>query len=146
MKIKITNSSKPLSDDDLKALEMQIDTKIPDGYKTFLKSFNGGSTGLATFKLNTDDWNEEISVERFLGISENEYFDLEKTYNNYKKILPHDLFPIALVGGSSLICIKNTGEGSIYFWDSEEFTVKDQNYYFVAKSLKDFLHILEPCK
>ncbi|MBX2926822.1 MAG: SMI1/KNR4 family protein [Saprospiraceae bacterium] len=145
MKIEIKNQGELLSEKSLKEYERRLPLKIPNQYRDFMLKINGGMPTLGFFKIIDGNWSEEISVERFLGKNSNVYFDIAYNIQLNKSILPRGFFPIALVGGSSLVCIQTRGneKGKVYFWDSQEIDGKLNKTYFIANSFNEFIVILE---
>jgi len=152
MRVKINAIGKPLSLEDLNKFESQVERMIPDSYKSFLLDYNGGFPEPDTFILDDKkfDRTEEISVEWFLGIDTKEYDDLRSVIRVYKDRIPVSLFPIALSGGDSLVCIGIEGDnlGKVFFWDREEEVEEGMvptfdNVYFLANNFEEFINSLK---
>lgn len=146
--MKFKNIGKKNTESKIKKFEEKLSINIPLQYRNFLLAQNGGIPEKSTFLLKDKKNNrdEEISIEWFLGIKTKDYDDLKSILSTFKKRIPTQLFPIALAGGDSLICLGTTGKylDKIYFWDREEELEKNDlsyfgNIYFLGNNFSDFL-------
>jgi hypothetical protein len=142
---------------DLQNIEEIQNCKLPEDYKKFLLSHNGGKPLWSTFDIKNCFLNGEpigSSVRFFYGICLDtksimhlyDIFDNIKCYNNR---VPNELLPIGTdsFGNNICLCIKGDNYGKIYFWDHEgEAAAFDphkspwwDNVYFIADSFTDFI-------
>jgi hypothetical protein len=148
MNIKIEQSQQGLSEKEISSFEEKIERSIPKDYRDFLKKHNGGFPIPRDFSLKKGDRIEEISVEFFLGINLPGRFDIGINIDRYKNRTPDFLFPVALVGEGSLICISENKDkyGEIYFWDYEyedEYSSKNlNNIALIASNFESFINNL----
>jgi hypothetical protein len=149
--VKIIDTGKTLTEKDITMFEKDIQCQIPDDYRLFLLSSNGGYPELCDFQVS-DGSNSEAqitAVEYFLGIDVHEKASIKYYIDTHKDRIPKWAFPIACDPGGSLICISTARNdaGKIYFWDREEEceegeTPTDENFYFIADNLQTFLDCL----
>ncbi|MCG8614415.1 MAG: SMI1/KNR4 family protein [Pseudomonadales bacterium] len=146
MNVEITDSYPSISDDDILALEQDLDIKLPTEYKEFLKCHNGGSPSLQDYKLDGELFDD---IGWFFGIRDYPSGLDIKTENEEveDRLLKHYL----AIGGSyggNLICIssKKSDYGSIYRWDHETANYDghpwEDNMTKISKNLKEFLSYL----
>lgn len=137
---KVTNSS-------VEEFEREIGTKLPEDYRKFLLDYNAAEIRPNIFWI--EDEKEENGIRYFLGICEDEWYDLTANKNNYRERVPPNLLPFASDEDSSLVCISIEGDdyGRIYFWDrhQEGFDNKPdyRNVHLLADSFSNFLKKLE---
>ncbi len=130
-------------------LEAMLHIEIPEDYRLFLLSCNGGRPRKHVFTYIYEGRQEMGCVSRFLGIHEGEWDNLHqttKTYKIFQKRLPDNLLPIANDPGGNLICLSLTGNdlGSIYFWDHdwEGEEPSYENTFLIATSFTEFIDSL----
>jgi len=148
-KIKITNSSKPITKEDIKDLESKYDFIFPYEYKNFLLKHNGGEPSHKYFTTRNGKIHEIIS--RFFPIDINDKFSLQSEIEEItlEKELPADLIPIAITPGESdrvVLCISGENYGKVYHWSwgAQEDNC-EPSYEFVeivADSFNEFLDML----
>ncbi|ALB68748.1 SMI1/KNR4 family protein [Cronobacter dublinensis] len=140
----ILNFNSPIADEAISDFEKKVDLLLPDDYKEFLKTYNGGQPVPNAFRFYAER-DDGSSVDWFLSLGKEKYSNLQKYYQNFKERIPADFLPIAHDAGGNLIILANNEENTgIYFWDHEyeadegEVPTMD-NVYFIAKSFSDFL-------
>ncbi|MEA2733590.1 MAG: hypothetical protein QOE14_41 [Humisphaera sp.] len=104
----------PASETDLVAFEAGIGCRLPEDYRQFLRSANGGS-------VNDDRFTHSGSglyVCSVGGIAE--LVDNRECYQISERRIPDELLWIADTDSSAAFCIGLTGgqRGTIYFWDN----------------------------
>src|SRR4051812_8320234 len=67
--LKIYDSLKNLTEDELAAFEASLGHRLPEDYRQFLLRNNGGFSNLDTFVYQDSDGLEEGGVHRFFGIT-----------------------------------------------------------------------------
>lgn len=150
MSTKVHESKQPLNSDRLKEFEHKFEMTLPNDYRDFLLTYNGGYPEPDGFWIQGMDGNGSL-VDRFLGIHGGEHDNLLGYLEIYKERIPPNFLPIAHDPGGNLICMSVEGEdkGKIYFWDHEEEADPDQgetagyqNVYLIADSFTDFFENL----
>lgn len=135
-----------ISMDIIEKYEQKWGVKLPEEYRKFLSTYNGGYPFPDAFAIA--DIEDESTVDRFLQLGAGPHSNLEKYMTTYTGRLPNDLFPIAHDPGGNLICIGIDGDcfGKIYFWDHEFEADENEpdysNVYLIADSFIEFLENL----
>ena len=144
----IKDSERAISDDEITRIELQYRIALPDEYRAFLKSHNGGRPKPSGFWFQTPRGKVRSSIDWFLAIYNGEYDNWETYYHTFKVHqvrMPPELVPIAHDAGGNQICIDVSKRvGAVYFWDhEEEADVPDySNVYLIAASFSEFLDSL----
>jgi hypothetical protein len=119
----IEDSAPTVTEQDLAAFESRIGRSIPAPYRAFLLRHNGGRPEQpGEFSMRDLNGRDQVgTVQRFLGVNADEYFNLEDYLKTYADRVPESFFPIAYDPGDNLIVISTAGDkaGAIYFWDHE---------------------------
>jgi hypothetical protein len=98
-----------------------IGDRLPDPYRRFLLTHNGGTPDPAGFVYADESGPyTDSEVARFMGIGDTNY-DLEEWSEIYRGRMPEELLPIAVDPGGNVICLAIAGanRGAVYFWDHE---------------------------
>jgi hypothetical protein len=147
----------PVEPSALARFEERWRCRIPDPYRAFLLRSNGAELALPIFYYRDRPQGRlrEGSIEALFSIDhENEMMDLGghvNTYMVWARRIPYDLFPVGTDFGSNLILMGGEGPrlGQIFFWDhdweaSDDEPPTEENVYFVANNLDEFLASLKP--
>lgn len=121
---------------------------LPDEYKQFLFSYNGGSPKPSGFKFYLkDSYNpDEAVIAWFLALYNGEYENITKFFHTFRSRIPLNMLAVARDPGGSLVLLGLEGEhrGKVYFWlqeleggDGESPTY--DNVAFVADGFNEFL-------
>jgi hypothetical protein len=141
--VNIIEANNPVDEITLSNFEHEWKTKLPEDYRTFLKTYNGGHPKPDCF--NFDGEKTGSCINWFLGIN-NEEDDLAEYLKIYRRRIPKGFFPIADDPGGNLICIGTESKyfGKIYFWDHElETETPDfSNVKLISHTFNDFLNNL----
>lgn len=121
---------------------------LPDDYKKFLISSNGGLVELMTCYI--EKLNESVLLEVLLGIDQQERsFNMGFWLNRFHDEMPKGFIVIGL--GSTGMFILGTDDKredlGVYFWDDAHAfkgSSEGGNTYRVAKSFTEFLGSLKP--
>ncbi len=147
--VTISESYPPLSEEDVSQFERELGIDLPDDYRQFLLTHNGGRPEPEVFPVEGDP--DASMVDWFLGIQEGAYEDLRNHLKVFRDRVPPELLPIARDPGDNLIYIAVLGpnRGRVNFWDHEEEVEEGEtpdyrNVSLVAHSFEDFLHSLTP--
>lgn len=139
--IKIENSFRKISHQELEKFELQYNIILPSKYKNFLLKTNGGQPEPNIFLIS--DEQGASGVNGLFGIYTGGYEDVEKRMEIFKGRLPNGFIPIGDDPGGNLIClgINKKYYEKIYFWDhEEEADYPDMsNMYFLSNDICDFL-------
>lgn len=143
--MEILEYNNSLDDKTLNNFEKEFQIRLPDEYRQFIIKYNGGYPEPDGFKFMNKS--KGSSVDRFLGLVDDEYEDIRKYIQKYKDRIPTNLIPIAYDPGSNLVCISVSGEdfGSVYFWEHElEFDEGQKpdysNVTIIANNFNEFLN------
>ena len=148
MEPKIENSTAPITEQDLAAVESRIGRAIPASYREFLLRHNGGRPEQPSeFSMRDQSGRDQVgTVDRFLGINADEFFNLESYLKTYADRIPPSFFPIAYDPGGNLIVISTEGDsaGAVFFWDHEFEADEgkpptDRNLYPISDSFEGLL-------
>jgi hypothetical protein len=119
----IEKKSPPALDPELLALEHTLGTRLPEEYRAFLVSCNGGYVGGALWFTGPTPTGEdaEAGIHHVGGFREESYFSLAWHLECYEDRIPHDLLWIMDDPFGNAICLGLRGEhhGQIFFWDHE---------------------------
>lgn len=110
-------SGKPLSDAQLQEVEERIGVKLPEQYRRFLQTQNGGRPSPDHFDFRERPGQGSI-VDFLYGVGVHRRpLELERRALKTEN-LPGDLMEIGMDPGGSQICIGISGErlGKVYFW------------------------------
>ncbi|WP_010583137.1 SMI1/KNR4 family protein [Schlesneria paludicola] len=151
MSVKINDSKPQLSKKKLSAVEKRLKIDLPEDYRQFMLTHNGGWPEPSEFKYGDGPYTDSC-VDWFLSIYDGEYSNFEEYFEQFKgdePRMPTELVPIALDPGGNLVCISTHGpnRGKVFFWDHEEEASDGQvpdyrNVYTVANSFTEFLSML----
>lgn len=146
MTVSIHDSCEPLAEIDLDSLEQQLGLDLPNDYRSFLLSTNGGYPVPNGFAIPDNPVDEHGLVHYFLCIDNDDVYNLMDWAERYKDRIPEGLVPIATDPGGNLICLSATGasSGNVFFWEHEREADEGQaprqdNVYLVADSFQRFI-------
>ena len=153
MKFKIVESKKELTMEALQNAEKIIGVKLPEDYRTFLLTHNGGrpepDMGFK-FKHPIRQFDESM-IHFFYSINDGKGSNLIKEYKKHTPYMPDDMLIIANDPGSGLIVLGIRGERreKVYFWMQEfdeglHYDAECTNFAIVADSFNEFLEKLYP--
>lgn len=140
----------------MQEFEKAIGTQLPQEYKNYLLSHQGGHPTLDVFRVrwsgqNWAEGNEINSVAWMFSIYNGKDENLLDYYETHHGRIPKDTLPIARDPGGNLILIGISGDnnGKIFFWqreyevDLEKGLPADySNIGFVANSFNEFIDSL----
>ena len=146
----------PMPDDSLLfEKENKWRIKLPDGYKEFIKKYNGASPVKDSFECN----NRSYVIDRFLcilkvtGERDDELYDigvvrtqLDERIVSDENLVGTELLPIAVLFAGDFVCLdyRNTNkmEPSVCVWNHEESSDLDPVTYYTCDSFEEFLNML----
>lgn len=136
---------KKISVRNLDALEKRLGVCLPDDYRSFLLTIDGGRPRKRdTFRIGKH--NASLLDVLYSVRHEDEEYTLERMRLVFDDRIPEDLLPIGEDQGGSQIClgIGKENYGKVFFWDMEyedEQPTYD-NVYPIADSFGEFLDSL----
>lgn len=145
----------PLPDDKLLLKkEGKWKIKLPNGYKDFIKKYNGASPIKDSFLNN----HRSYMIDRFLcilevtGEREDEFYDIGvvRTQLDERIVWDEDLvgtelLPIAVLFAGDFVCLDyrhNNIDPSVCIWDHEESSDLNPVVYPVSQNFDEFLDLL----
>ncbi len=150
--IKFFETEQPLSIDEIRKVEKELNTQLPQEYTEHLLKFNGGRCEPNIFSFLENGKETQSRVNWFLAIYDGEYdnfVDFFKDYKRNEKRVPENVIPIANDPFGNLICI-DSENSKIYFWNhdnevdySKENDSHRPNMYTISNSLSEFLSTLK---
>ncbi|MEX0676164.1 MAG: SMI1/KNR4 family protein [Pirellulales bacterium] len=148
---RLQNCWDPITEDQLRQLEDDLDVDFPDDYREFLLRFNAGYWPhvVKTRALHPGGTLDEIGIDSNLGIIPDHRFtasDILHTAEAYSDRIPENLVPIMDAMGDP-VCIDLSEEnyGKVYYWDrSHEGIERDDRANLIADSFTEFLLSLTP--
>lgn len=115
-----------LSEAEITAFEKDIGTTLPDDYRSFLQTVNGGWVGGALLISGTTDDGDPIDsdLHHIGGLRSEPHMDLRAaraTYQDWLARIPRDLIWIMDDSTGNAICLGIAGDarGKVYFWGHE---------------------------
>jgi hypothetical protein len=118
MNIKESNPYGRLSSALLATFESRIGATLPNDYRDYLLTHNGGKPNPCSFKVGRDS----SRLHHVYGLhSGPAYCRLDRKYNMLRGRIPENTIPIADDPGGNKVCIviHGTQKGQIYFWNHE---------------------------
>jgi hypothetical protein len=142
----LAQSYPPLRPADLNTFEGLLETRLPEDYRNFLLSHNGGRPRVGGFRIVAGEETSDETLDYFLGIAPGEPDDIVTFLDRYSDRLAPNLLPIAYDAFGNLICLglSEPFEGQILFWDHElEPEEDDDDYSNVTVVADEFRLFLE---
>ena len=137
----MTTMTNGASESQIQRLELRLQHKLPDDYRKFLETSNGGTPLRRRFRI--PDCNGEALVDVLLGIdSPNDTF---AWMDELSDDLPPTFLPIGFDPGGNAILL-DASNGQVLYWDSArhfENSTDEENTFPLAKSFAEFLALLE---
>lgn len=150
MKIKDT-IGEPAPPEAIDAFEARHGIRLPDDYKRFLGSQNGGRPEMThrVFIFRTEGGSTSDSlVDWFSGLVEGGDYSLEEDLDIYSQRIPDEMLPIACdpFGNLILLGVGDATVAGVWFWDHEiePTSVRDPGIYKVADHFEKFVGSLGP--
>jgi hypothetical protein len=143
---KMQTSPPPIVVKDVEVFEVSIGIYLPQSYKAFLLTVNGGvPLHNLIFPIINMPLNDFGGIQLFFGLGKAaDHFSLENTYGMYAGGIPHGIVPIADNGGGDYVCLDlRSGKDRVAFWDKRHFwgtgEWREEDLYAVAPSFDAFL-------
>jgi SMI1/KNR4 family protein SUKH-1/ankyrin repeat protein len=140
--MKIVKPGPPLTEDDLSAFEAEIEGRLPDDYKRFLLTQNGG---FPKPPVEIEHRGQLSELGKFMKLLPDVSTGFRRVHNDLRKVLPNQL-PIADTYDLHLICIAIRGPvGTISLaelaYDDEGIETGAQ-VHLIANSFSEFVRSL----
>ncbi len=139
----------PIGIENIEDFENKYGILLPDDYKQFLLSKNGGKTEQRRFKTNDTTKKGVItsSVSMFFPLSIENEINLEEKLRSYNlmQVVPSNFLPIGIDPAGSLICLSIDGKerGSVYHCDMDYFEedneLREEYIRLISKSFSEFV-------
>ncbi|WP_145045819.1 SMI1/KNR4 family protein [Paenibacillus xylanexedens] len=143
-----------LNSKDIELFEAEYGISLPDDYKQFLISHNGGKTGSRRRFTTNDDTRQgevESSILVFYPLTNETTENLEGKYELYTNagVLKKVFLPIGETPRSNLVCmgVVDEGNGYIYHIDlgyddylDKKLELEPENIRLIARSFTDFIN------
>ena len=131
---------------ELAALEKKLGLRLPDDYRTFLLTINGGRPRThEVFDIGKKD-SSLINMLYSAKRDDHQELTIYKQHLALEGRIPKDLLPIGEDQGSSQIClgIGEKNHGQVFFWDMEDEREQPtyKNVRRIAGSFTEFLDSL----
>jgi hypothetical protein len=138
--IPMTETYGVASNSDLEAFEKKLGVSLPQQYRDFLLTQNGGRPDLPEFKV--PNWGDAVA-NTFYGVGVGGCDDVEASLQSLDDVMPIDrVIPIGDDPFGNQICLGIRGEyfGKIYFWVHDEMDEDEVRPLFeVALSFEAFV-------
>ncbi len=148
--ITMENSWSSINESEIKRVEVELQIKFPESYKTFLLKYNGGRPSPNIFPIHGDSADNQGILDWFLCIQEGSHYDITWEMEMYDGRIPRNFLIIGKDPGSNNICLSISGDeyGKVFFWDHENEVAEGeepdyQNVYLIANSFDEFLKSLK---
>lgn len=135
----------PASEARVGALETNLGCRLPEDYRSFLLSYNGGRVSPAGFVFaeRTGPYTDSL-VHSLYSLYDGEDCSLEATLALLARRLPTGVIPIGDDPGGNEICLVLAGDrrGQVWFWDHErepETQPDWSNMDLIAQSFDAFM-------
>lgn len=107
----------------LDAVERRLGVRLPEDYRRFLLTFNGGRPVPANFVVSVDAEPRWMRVHFFFGVDDDvDSTDLLWNFDTLSGRLPRHVVPIASDEFGNCFCldIRRSVNGPVLFWDHEQ--------------------------
>lgn len=129
------------------SLEQKYNLALPEDYKKFLLSYNGGIVEKdSSNEISVEDIDEKIVIDVLYGIdTDNEKSNIDYWMDNLSEDLLENTVIIGddLIQGLILIICGGENEG-VYYWDDSyhfENSDDEMNTYWIADNFTEFIEM-----
>lgn len=140
-----------VTEQELQALEREMDTTLPDDYREFLRDYGLYDVPTALFPIEPNsEFPGEGAVEHFSGVAlegGDSSYDLRNSFDNMRQCFedwPEEWLPIADEGSGNVIALSTKGEdkGTVYYYVVSRMP-NEQYVFHVADSFDEFMNSLK---
>jgi hypothetical protein len=143
MSFEIEGTGILLTDAHLDRMEHQLDVKLPDEYRSFLLTSNGGKPRPNFFAIQGHKTLHMGRIDQLFGLGlPAKESNIDWNYKNLIGTLPNYHFPLGTTTEGDMITMSlgKLDAGRIYYWIRAEYNVAgDNEAYFVAGNFTKFL-------
>lgn len=130
-------------------LESIVKAGLPEDYRHFLETENGGRPEPSTFSFQQYGGPQDSILDWFFTLNRDEpIYYIPNKVKTFTDRIPPQLLPIACdpLGNLVLLDLRSDSHGSVYFWDHENENLDGEpswsNISFIAPSFGEFVHRL----
>ena len=133
----------PATSGQVAAFEREFGLSLPDGYKRFLMTTNGGRP--VPDALRVPEWpGEGTCIHYFFGLHQDEHNNLASWTTELTDRLRKGCIPVGVdMGGNFLVLATRGGRrGSIYYWDASpdfDLSAQGRTLFLVAESIDELV-------
>ncbi len=146
MSFDISDVGPLLTEGQIARLEQQLDVKLPDDYRSFLLSTNGGKPQRNNFPIPLHKTLTVGRLVQLFGIGRPaKESNIDWNYKNLIGQLPNYHFPIAITPEDDMVTLSlgRLDMGRVYYWVRAEYNVTgDNEAYFLAGTFDKFVETL----
>lgn len=139
--MEFVDSYSPLSPNDLAEVEAKIGLPLPEEYKSFLLTHNGGRPVLDGVRHNGEHFD---FIGHFYAVRGEMYYDdLVRQIAEHEGMIPKGYLPIGESPGGDVFCLslKKPTEGAVFHWDHEEANYDGEPWEFNMTNLSPSLAV-----
>ncbi len=129
------------SEAEIVAFEQELRFPLPQDYRQFLKTRNGGRPEPAAFNFRTQTGDSDSLVDWFYSLSDDPIYSIRKNVEFFRGRIPLGMVAIGCDPFGNQLLLNNEG---FFFWDHElEVTQPASNIAKVVDTFSEFIQILE---
>jgi hypothetical protein len=139
--ISLSKTFPATSDAAVAEFEQEIGIQLPEDYRRFLLTYNGGEPVDGEFQV--PGWGFSV-VHVFYGLGTGfDAYNLDWSRVRFEEVFPDSITPIARDPGGCLVCLGVQGRprGKVYFWDRGQ---ELDELVLLAPSFDSFVAALKP--
>ncbi len=117
-----SEAAQPIDRQRLIAVEKELEVRLPDSYRQFLLTFNGGRPSPSDFTVVENGSVVWMRIHFFHGVDDDvEGCNLLWVYKTFRRRIPAGVYSVACDESGSQFCLDlRPGEGGrVLFWDHE---------------------------
>ena len=148
--VEFSNIGPPVSEEDVALFEALLGDRLPERYRIFLLSINGGKPTPAAFPIYDNPDTKHGLLNYLFSLNSDDSNDLADKSEIYFGLISAELLPIGSDPDGNIICLAIGGDtqGAVYFWvhkhaAAEGETPNYQNIYLVANDFNELLETLD---
>jgi len=150
MTIEMATFNLPASELSIRRLEESLGLTLPNTFRAFLRSANGGRPKHDCYPIEGLALNPLGDLAYLFGIGLSpDILNIENHHTFFRGRIPAHVVIIGRNSGSDYVCLdlRNGGE-KVVFWDHARFWStgewRESDLHFIANSFEDFLKSLRP--
>ncbi len=133
------------SENAIQSLEKTLGCRLPEDYRRFLETENGGKPIERLFEIAANNPPSKEAVRAFFGLDGTpKQYDILHQMKQFSGRFPDGLLAIASdsFGNLLLLDLGTKSKGAVYFWDHEKESMDEptwENISVVSMSFQDFV-------